>query len=393
MKDSGAAPTDQQPRHAPLAGRRVAVACLKLPTFSETFIRAHIDRFSGRIPPLHGIEPMAGTRPVFNRIERLRYRLGRRVLGEPAAKQTTEGYVRALRQFRPDAVLAEYGEVGVRVMDACARLSIPLVVHFHGYDASQHAILEAHRQTYPRLFRQAVAVIGVSREMVRVLGQLGCPPEKLHYIPCGVDCDQFSGANPAAAAPRFLAVGRFVEKKGPLTTIAAFKAVAARTPEATLCLIGDGPLRAACELLIRQLRLEGRVTLLGVQPPERIAAEMREARAFVQHSLEAASGDREGTPVAVMEASVCGLPVVATRHAGIPDIVLDGRTGLLVDEGDAPGMAAAMQRLAEDPSLAATLGRAARERVCGEFSAGAALDRLGAVLAAATECSTQPALR
>ena len=375
-----------RPRH------RIAVACLSLPKPSETFIGAHIDHVSGGIPPFHGTLPSVGDRSVFGRLEILRFRLGRKLWHEPAATQTTAGYIRAFRRFKPDAVLAEYGEVGVRVMDACARLSIPLVVHFHGYDASRYAVLEANKEAYPRLFRQAAAVIGVSREMVRVLEALGCPPDKVHYIPCGVDCGTFGRSTPGASPPRFLAVGRLVEKKGPLTTIAAFKGVASRTPGATLRIIGDGALRAACEALIRQLRLQDAVTLLGAQPSRVVSEEMRAARAFAQHSLQAASGDREGTPVAVMEAGASGLPTVATRHAGIPDVVVDGQTGLLVDEGDVAGMTHAMQRLADDPALAERLGRAARERVCAEFTQRAALNRLTEVLdAAAARAPAAPA--
>ena len=96
--------------------------------------------------------------------------------------------------------------------------------------------------------------------------------------------------------------------------------------------------------------------------------EMRRVRCFVQHSVEAASGDCEGTPVAIIEAGATGLPVVATRHGGIPDVVIEGETGFLVDEHDVDGMAHCMLRLAEDPALAGRLGEAARARIESCFS-------------------------
>jgi colanic acid/amylovoran biosynthesis glycosyltransferase len=103
---------------------------------------------------------------------------------------------------------------------------------------------------------------------------------------------------------------------------------------------------------------------------------MRQVRAFVQHSLVAADGDSEGSPVAVMEAQLSGLPVVATRHAGIPEVVIDGRSGLLVAEGDEQGMAAAMGRLLRDPQLAADLGDCGRLRVAAGFTVDHHLQQL-----------------
>jgi glycosyltransferase involved in cell wall biosynthesis len=107
---------------------------------------------------------------------------------------------------------------------------------------------------------------------------------------------------------------------------------------------------------------------------------MRQARVFVQHSVVAADGNREGTPVAIIEAGASGLPVVATRHAGIPDVVVEGSTGFLVDERDVEGMARHMIRLAQDAELAGRLGRAARERVQVHFSTETSIRRLWTII-------------
>jgi glycosyltransferase involved in cell wall biosynthesis len=95
---------------------------------------------------------------------------------------------------------------------------------------------------------------------------------------------------------------------------------------------------------------------------------MRRCRAFLQHSLVAPDGDSEGSPVSVMEAQLSGLPVIATRHAGIPEVVQEGETGLLVDEGDVQAMAAAIARLATDPELAGRMGRSAARRASASFT-------------------------
>ena len=128
-------------------------------------------------------------------------------------------------------------------------------------------------------------------------------------------------------------------------------------------MVGDGPLLPSCRELASEMLPPSVATFLGTQPPEIIQEEMRRARCFLQHSVEAESGDSEGTPVAILEAGASGLPVVATRHGGIPEVVVEGETGFLVDETDVPAMAAAITRLVRDPVLAARLGRSARRRV------------------------------
>jgi glycosyltransferase involved in cell wall biosynthesis len=116
---------------------------------------------------------------------------------------------------------------------------------------------------------------------------------------------------------------------------------------------------------------------------------MRAARAFVQHSIVASDGNSEGMPVSILEASATGLPIVATRHAGIPEAVVDGETGLLVDERDVDGMAAHMGRLASDPAFAAALGSAGRGFVEKHFSLEVSLARLWEVIyATARSAST-----
>jgi glycosyltransferase involved in cell wall biosynthesis len=266
------------------------------------------------------------------------------------------------------AVIAEYGTTGVLTMDACRELDLPLIVHFHGFDASVRAVLDEHRETYPLMFHQAAAIIAVSRAMERKLISLGAPPERVHYNPYGINCDDFCGAEPSNAPPVFLAVGRFVEKKAPQLTLKAFSKAHRSVPHARLRMIGDGPLLDECRSLAGELKIEDAVTFLGAQSPAVVREEMRSARCFVQHSMEAENGDCEGTPVGILEAGASGLPVVSTRHAGIPDVVVENETGFLVDEGDVDEMAEHMLRLAQEPQLAGDLGRAATQRIENHFS-------------------------
>ena len=107
---------------------------------------------------------------------------------------------------------------------------------------------------------------------------------------------------------------------------------------------------------------------------------MAQAVMFVQHSVISKQGDTEGLPVGILEAMASGLPIVSTRHAGIPEAVTDGETGLLVDEHDVDGMANAMDKLLSNPSLKKSMGMAGRKRVIEHFSAKQEIHRLRQVL-------------
>ena len=324
--------------------------------------------------PLRSTEPL----PEFARLVRrsVAYWRGR----DGDSEEITSDYIRAFQRARCQAVLVEFGQVAVQAMSACRRLRLPMIVHFHGFDVHSRSILDRVEARYAQLFEQAAALIVVSSSMEKELLRLGAPRAKTHYLPNAVDPSHFRVAAPGLSSPTFVAVGRFVQKKGPQLTIAAFALVHRRFPEARLRMIGDGVLRGPCSDLARGLGMGDAVTFLGTQPNTVVAKEMSEARAFVQHSVVASDGDSEGMPVSVLEASASGLPVVSTRHAGIPEVVVDGETGLLVDERDVEGMSRQMERLIQDPSMAARLGHAGRQRIEMHFTVSASIDRLWQII-------------
>ena len=355
---------------------------------SETFIRANLEGLPFDVTALFGDERPPG-RPVAlayglaillsKVLTRLRWL---RLAEMPAACVVWW----LIRRERPDAVLVDFGFEAVRVMEACAWSGVPLVVHFRGSDASADGRLGLLRQRYQRLLSIAAGVVVKSRPMAETLKALGACPERMLISPSGANARLFFGSEPATAPPVFLAVGRFVPKKGPLHTIRAFSQVCEglgpEQPDLALWMVGEGPLLADARALVRSLDLNERVRFLGVRGQEEVAQLMREVRGFVQHSLVAADGDSEGNPVAVMEAQLSGLPVVATRHAGIPEVVLDGETGFLVGEGDVQAMAEAMMRLAVDPALAARLGDGGRRRIQKGFTIDHHLHQLSSFLLA-----------
>ncbi|MBI81835.1 MAG: glycosyl transferase family 1 [Planctomycetaceae bacterium] len=375
-----------------LKSARICIVQDQLRAASETFLRSCSDRLPAKVSLLHGDIPQfsdgtplpcpLATRALHSRSlpARLLRKACSTAMHRPCSWGLSQLYQRAFQQCRADIVLAQYGTLGVRVMSACRRAAVPLVVVFRGHDASIQTVLRANAKTYPRLFREASAIVAVSRTIQHRLLKLGAPARKISCNPSGVDCQQFCGASPATSPPVFLAVGRFVDKKTPHLTIGAFKHVLNTVPQARLRMIGSGPLLKSCQELTRNLDIADAVAFLGTQTHQAVQQELRKARCFVQHSTIAPNGDAEGTPNSVMEASATGLPVVATRHGGIPDVVLHGATGLLVEEHDVAGMAASMIRLANDPRLARTLGQAGRHRVQQHYSVERSMGELCRIL-------------
>jgi len=357
-----------------IANRGDLKVCLATPSPShntQTFVRAHIERLPARIRVLHGgLSPGQTDDGRFLQPRRITHRVWRKLVRRVFKVSDEEQYSRAvaryLREERFDVVLAEFGQTGHRLLRACELSGVPLVVHFHGYDAFVEDEVEAC-VGYRKMFKQAAGIIAVSRHMQQHLIDLGAPPEKVTLATYGSSLSEAVEANPGHSEPHLLAVGRFTDKKCPHLTLTAFARVLVEVPDAQLTMIGSGPLLGPCRALATALNINHAVTFAGVKTHKEVGDMMQQVRAFVQHSAKASNGDCEGTPLAVLEAQHAGLPVIATRHAGIPDVVIDGETGFLCDELDIDTMAEAMRQVLIDPSLAARIGTAGRARVGTEF--------------------------
>jgi colanic acid/amylovoran biosynthesis glycosyltransferase len=157
---------------------------------------------------------------------------------------------------------------------------------------------------------------------------------------------------------RLLTVARLVPKKGLEYAIRAVAALAAKNYEIRYEIAGEGRERDTLKQLIAELRLDGIVTLLGAQDGEAVTRLMDCADVFVLPSVTGDDGDQEGTPVALMEAQAVGLPVVSTRHGGIPEVVLHEKTGLLVPERDVDALVGAIEFLIQHDDQRDEFGRA-----------------------------------
>lgn len=354
-------------------------------TYSETFIQSHIDFLPMEKKILYGgdfplyKEDGSFLIPSFWGI--VSYLFQKRVLKKRDIPVRTKALVSYLRKEKIEVVLAEYGTVGAMVADACRLANVPLVIHFHGADAHHHATINEYKDWYRRAFQYASTIIGVSNDMINSLHQLGAPQEKLVWNPYGINTDRFAPAHEEAALnSTFLFVGRFVSKKSPQTTIRAFYEVSKRYPESRLVMAGGGPLLEESKALVQELGIDHKVNFAGVLPSEQISVLLRQSCCFVQHSVTPPDGDMEGTPNTILEAAAAGLPVVSTRHAGIKEAVIDGKTGYLVDEYDTAAMTDSMMKILASPAAAMVMGQEGRKHILQHYALPDRIARLNSIL-------------
>lgn len=276
----------------------------------------------------------------------------------------TLGLLEAVRALAPDHLHAHWATYpSTAALIVSRRLGVPFSFTAHAHDIFlEHHLLEAK-------VRHAAFGVTISEFNRRYLaGRLGAEAaQRLRVIHCGVSPHEIEFRPGGRVPGALLAVGRFDEIKGFPHLIEACALLAARGVDFECRLIGDGPLREPLQRRIEAAGLAGRVRLLGARPQEEVRRELYRASVFVLPSVVKPNGDRDGIPVALMEAMACGTPVVSTRVSGIPELVDEGRGGLLVEPGDAGALAGALQELLSRPSLGPELARHARRKIEREF--------------------------
>jgi colanic acid/amylovoran biosynthesis glycosyltransferase len=280
---------------------------------------------------------------------------------------------------RYDVVHAHFGANGRRaaLLRETGILAGPVVTSFHGADITLYPRRRG-AGVYEPLFRSGELFLPVSARWNERLVALGCPAGRIVVHRMGVDCRRFvPGALRARRSRvRLVTVARLVEKKGVEDALRALAKLRGSGVETELRVAGDGPLRRSLEAMARELGLGDVVRWLGTVRHGELPALLAGSDVFLGPSRMADDGDEEGIPVAIMEAMASGLPVVATTHSAIPELVENGRSGWLVPERDPDALAARLAQLAGDPDARAAMGRAGRARVLEEFDAARLTDRL-----------------
>jgi len=215
-----------------------------------------------------------------------------------------------------------------------------------------------------------------------VLSQsLGAPHQRdeIHVLYHGTDLKRFGPDRSGVEADRILSIGRLVPKKGFHDLVDALALIDRKGLRVRADVYGGGPLRDELEALADLFGLQGRLTFHGARLQDEITAAYRRAAVFVLVPVVTDDGDRDGIPNVLVEAMASGVPVVATRISGIPELITDGIDGLLVREHDPAALAGAIERVLRDPELAARLGRGGRARVERDFDLVANTRRLRAL--------------
>ena len=272
-----------------------------------------------------------------------------------------------------DVIHAFFGPAGVSAMRLrdIGLIDGPIVTSFLGYDVTREIRLKGPRY-YARLFRDGAEFNPNSDHLRRLLLASGAPEDRTHVHRLGIDLELFPYAERTRgedSVPVIAAVGRLVEKKGFEFLLRAAALMRDRGVAFRIELAGDGPLMENLSGLVGELRLEDQVTLLGWTVQSEIAALLKRADLFAVPSVVAEDGDQEGLPLTLLEACGSGLPIVATRHSGIPEAVEEGVSGLIVEERDVEGLSEALERLCEDEAMRGEFGRNARQLVETRFSA------------------------
>jgi colanic acid/amylovoran biosynthesis glycosyltransferase len=371
-------------------GLRIAICAPNQHSGSETFIANHIAHlpseifflYGGWLPLSYNGKPLSACVSK-SASQRIIKDLFRRKVVQDSKENILKKF---LIENKINVVLCEYGVTGVHVGRVCLEAGIPFVVHFHGFDAYHKDTISQYTEKYRSVLNKSAAVIAVSVDMKKQLVNIGIEESKIHLIHYGVDTSLFNPSERTDFSYSFIGVGRFVSKKAPHLTILAFAKVLKEFPAARLTLIGDPglgnspELLITCKQLVKALNISDRVIFPGWMPHAEIAQMMKESEVFVQHSVISDSGDSEGTPNTVIEASASGICVIATRHGGIPDVVHHGETGYLCNEFDVNEMSELMIAALRNPSETKRMGRVGAELVKRNFDLAQQLNKLYLVL-------------
>ena len=267
-----------------------------------------------------------------------------------------------------DIIHCQYGTIGKNFIYLKEIMDTKIFTSFRGYDLTRF-VKENGPSVYEELFKRGDAFLPVCDYFARRLRELGCPPERIHIHYSGIDTTKFAFRDRQIddRGIKILTVGRLTEKKGLEYSIRAVARLVARYPAIPYIIAGEGPLRPQLEDLICKLGMEKHVHLAGSLPAEEIKELLNNAHIFVLASVTAESGDQEGIPGSLKEAMATGLPVIATRHSGIPELVQDGVSGFLIPERDVDALAGKCEYLISHPQRRAEMGRAGRKFVEENF--------------------------
>lgn len=360
---------------------KIAIATGRYDRPGETFVSRHVSElFEGNTVVIAGrpqITPMKAPPTFFRGREAINLR---DIVSAPwslSQSQRRYGSLRVpfgrhrrkleefLTEHKVQAILCEFGSQGPPMVPIGNAMGIPVFCYFRGKDATEALRRPRRVSAYRKMFSGLSGVFAVSPFLLANLAKIGLRHPRSFVVPSGVNLETFQPR--PKQSKLIVAVGRFVEKKAPHVTVKAFLSVCDQHPDARLEMIGQGPLLATCKRMVAKAGKRDRVVFHGQRSHQFLSQRMGMAEIFVQHSVTARNGEAEGLPSSIQEAMACGAAILSTKHAGIPDVVQEGVTGLLANEADQEDFTKKLNDLLEDDMLRHSTAHAARRYAVKSF--------------------------
>jgi colanic acid/amylovoran biosynthesis glycosyltransferase len=272
-----------------------------------------------------------------------------------------------------------FGQIAVHLLPLIRSWKNPSIVSFHGADVTVDMNKPAYREATRQMLDTVRLVLVRSESLRRAVIDLGCGEEKIQVQRTGIPLDDFpfrQRSMPLEGEWRFVQAGRLIEKKGLPVTLRAFAIFLRQYPNASLTIAGEGPLLGQLRNLARELNIDGGVSFKGFVSQEQLRDLYYGAHIFLHPSQTGHDGNQEGIPNAMLEAMACGLPVFATQHGGIPEVVENGVSGVLVSEGHHENLAAALLDAVQGPGFLSRIARNGAEIVRKNFDLRAQAQQL-----------------
>jgi colanic acid/amylovoran biosynthesis glycosyltransferase len=304
------------------------------------------------------------------------------LLGQPIKIYRSEAHRlrNELRRAHAEVVHIYFGHIGVHLLPFLElKDRPPAVVSFHGADAQIDFDRPSFRAAMQRVFGLASRLLVRSESLGSRLVAHGAPPEKICLHRTGVPLDEISFVQrkvPEGGEWRVLQASRLIAKKGLLTSLRAFAQFATRWPKAKLIIAGTGPMEDELRKTASSLGLGDKVCFTGFVSQSELRKWEAASHFFLHPSELGPDGDQEGVPNSMLEAMAGGLPVLATRHGGIPEAVQEGVSAILVNERDADALGRELISLSENHERYTRMAIAAARRVASEFDLGVQTRRL-----------------